>query len=119
MKLDKGTYYGNIVADIIFTLLTCGIYGLFWQNRVFKAVNTLIDQRRFEFWSWFFFTLITCGIYNIYIQYVLAQELNKGIAAQGQKANDNLPILALVLSLFGLHLVVNAIEQNEINTLCE
>jgi hypothetical protein len=38
MKMNSA-YRGEIIKDIIFTLLTCGIYGLFWQNRLFKAVN--------------------------------------------------------------------------------
>jgi hypothetical protein len=119
MKLDKFVSSSNIVTDIIFTLLTCGIYGLFWQNRIFKSVNTLIDQQRFSFWPWFFLTIITCGIYNMYIQYVLGKALMEGQAAEGARVNDTLPILGLLLTIFGLGIVVMAIEQNEINTLCE
>jgi hypothetical protein len=119
MKLDKFAHTSNIVTDIIFTVLTCGIYGLFWQNRLFKTANTLIDQQRFNFWPWFFLTLLTCGIYNIYIQYVFGKTLSDALIAEGGKPNDSLPILALLLTIFGLGIVVMAIEQNEINTLCE
>jgi hypothetical protein len=119
MKLDKYTCASSIVTDIIFTLLTCGIYGLFWQNRLFKSVNSLIGQQRFNFWPWFFLSIITCGIYNLYIQYVFAKALVDGQVVEGARPNDSLPVLALVLSIVGLGIVVWAIEQNEINLLCE
>ena len=119
MKLDKFAFSGNIITDIIFTLLTCGIYGLFWQNRIFKAVNSLSGQNRFTFWPWFFLTIITCGIYNMYIQYVLGKALLDGQIAEGVRPNESLPILALLLTIFGLGIVAIAIEQNEINNLCE
>ena len=119
MKLDKFTSTSNIVTDIIFTLITCGIYGLFWQNRMFKSVNTLVGQQRFNFWPWFLLTIVTCGIYNMYTQYILAQALNEGQIAEDARPTDNLPILALLLTIFQLHIVALAIEQNEINKLCE
>jgi Domain of unknown function (DUF4234) len=119
MKLDKFTCTSNIVLDIVFTLLTCGIYGLFWQARLFRTVNTLIGEQKYNFWPWFFLSIITCGIYNIYIQYVFGKSLSEGLAAEGGKSNESLSVLALVLTIFGLGIVVMAIEQNDINNFCE
>ena len=117
MKLDQ-SYRGEIVKDILFTLLTCGIYGLFWQNRLFKAVNAASGQERFSFWPWLLLTIVTCGIYNIYAQYQFGQALIDVQREAGAKVNDSLAWLALVLNIFGLGIVMMAIEQDEINQLC-
>jgi hypothetical protein len=116
MKLDP-SYRGEIIKDILFTLLTCGIYGLFWQNRLFKAVNALSGQERFSFWPWLLLTMITCGLYNLYAQYQYGQTLIDAQRAAGVKVNDTLAWLSLILNIFGLGIVMMAIDQHEINLL--
>jgi hypothetical protein len=117
MKPERGTAEGNIAMDVVFTIITCGIYGLFWQNRIFKAVNALIGEQKYSFWPWFLLSLITCGLYNIYAQYQVGTSLHEGLKSEGLPGNDSLSLLGLVLSIFGLQLVVLAIDQNEINKL--
>ena len=117
MKPAQGTVEGNIGMDVVFSLITCGIYGLFWQNRLFKACNALNDDQKFEFWSWFLLSLVTCGIYNIIVQYQFGEALNRGLRKEGGPGNENLPLLGVLLALFGLSIVVRAVEQHEINKL--
>ncbi len=117
MKPDRASAEGNLAKDIVFTLLTCGIYGLFWQNRIFKTTNALCGEEKYKFLSWFILTIFTCGIYNIYIQYQLGQVLHEGLVKEGGKGNDSLPVLGLILNLVGLHIVGLAIQQSEINKL--
>jgi hypothetical protein len=117
MKPAQGEAQGNIAADIVFSIISCGIYGLFWQNRLFKAANALLDEDKYSFWPWFLLTLVTCGIYNMYAQYQVGESLHAGLRKEGLPGNENLGILALVLSVFGLHLVAMAIDQHEINKL--
>lgn len=116
MKLDQ-QYKGEIIKDILFTVLTCGIYGLFWQNRLFKAVNSLSGQERFSFWPWLLLSLITCGIYNVYIQYQYGVALMDVQKEAGARVNNSLPWLAVIVHLFGLGIVMMAIEQDELNQL--
>lgn len=117
MKPSPDWAQGNLASDIVFTLLSCGIYGLFWQNRLFKASNALHDEEKYSFLSWFLLSLITCGIYNLVIQYQLGESLDQGLRKEGAPGNSTLPALGLVLSLVGLSVVVLAIEQHEINKL--
>ena len=117
MLPDRATTQSNIAIDIVLTLVTCGIYGLFWQNRLFKAANMLVGEERFSFISWFLLTLVTCGFYNFYAQYQLGDALHQGLVKEGGLGNSNLSILGLVLSLFGLQIIAMAIEQNELNQL--
>ena len=117
MLPDRATTQGNIAVDIILSLVTCGIYTLFWQNRLFKAANMLLGEERFTFLTWFLLTIVTCGLYNLYAQYQLGQTLHQGLVKEGGLGNENLPLLGLLLSIFGLQIVVMAIEQNELNQL--
>ena len=117
MLPERAQTQGNIAVDIILTLVTCGIYGLFWQNRIFKATNVLLGEERFTFLTWFLLTLVTCGIYNLYAQYQLGEALHQGLVKEGGLGNDNLALLGLLLSIFGLQVVAMAIEQNELNQL--
>lgn len=117
MKPSPESVRGNLAADIIFTLITCGIYGLFWQNRIFKISNTLNDEERFSFWPWLLLTLLTCGIYNLVIQYQLGEALDRGLRKEGAPGNVNLSWLGLLLNLICLPVVVLAIEQYEIGKL--
>ena len=51
MKPSPESVRGTLAADIVFTLITCGIYGLFWQSRIFKISNTLnLDAARHSRW---------------------------------------------------------------------
>ena len=117
MRPNQAEAQGNVALDLVLSLITCGIYGLFWQARLFKATNALIGGDKYKFWPWFLLTIITCSIYNIYIQYQLGTSLHEGLKKEGAAGNDSLSLLGLLLSVFGLHLVVLAIDQNEINKL--
>ena len=57
------------------TILTCGIYSLFWQARQFRVLNAWLGRREYSFWSWFGLCLITCGIYGIYSEYQMANSI--------------------------------------------
>ncbi|HEV7734030.1 MAG TPA: DUF4234 domain-containing protein [Candidatus Binatia bacterium] len=105
----------SIPTDIILSIVTCGIYNLFWQARQFRALNAFIGKEEFRFWSWFFLTLITCGIYHVYTQYRMGLVITEVNTRVGRPPNENLALISLLLSVFGLVLVADAIQQSEIN----
>ncbi len=112
---QASSFTSNIAMDIILTLITCGIYYFFWQARQFRAVNHLLGQERYKFGLWFILTLITCGLYNIYYEYYLAQGLTEAQEKHGMPKSKDLPVLSLILTIIGLSIVTDAIQQNEIN----
>jgi hypothetical protein len=112
---DAGSYTSNIALDVILSFITCGIYYFFWQARQFRAANHLLGQERYSFWMWFLLTLVTCGLYNIYYEYYLAQGLVEAQEKHGRQKSKDLPVLSLVLTIIGLNIVADAIQQNEIN----
>ncbi len=112
---QSATFTSNIALDITLSFITCGIYYFFWQARQFKAVNHLLGQERYKFGLWFILTLVTCGLYNIYYEYYLAQGLVEAQEKHGRPKSKDLPILSLILTIIGLSVVADAIQQNEIN----
>lgn len=110
---------GNVAVDIILSILTCGIYNLFWQARQMRAVNAMLGIERFRFWPWFFLTLITCGIYHIYHEYVMGSAICEAAERLGRRVPQNLALISLLLSVFGLTIVTDAIQQHEINQILE
>jgi hypothetical protein len=107
----------GIPLAIVLWLVTCGIYGLVWQNKIFETTNQLLGEDKFSFWPWLGLSIITCGIYNFYAQYQLGEALNQALIKEGRPPNTSLSALALILSIFGLLVIVHAIEQAEINKL--
>jgi hypothetical protein len=112
-----GQYTSSIVKDIILSIITCGIYSLFWQARQMRAVNYLLEEEKYNFWKWFLLTIITCGIYHIYYEYMMAQSIMEVQRRFGRPISNNLHVLSVVLAIFGLHIVTDAVQQDEINRL--
>lgn len=108
----------NIATAILLTIITCGIYGLFWQYRQMSALNGFLGRKEYDFWMWFLLSIITCGIFAMYYEYKMANGLNEIKEARGRRVDANLPLICLLLTVFGLGIVSLAIEQNEINGLC-
>jgi hypothetical protein len=112
---QSASYTSNIALDVVLSFITCGIYYFFWQARQFRAVNHLLGQERYKFGLWFILTLVTCGLYNIYYEYYFAQGLTEAQEKHGRQKSKDLPVLSLILTIIGLGVVADAIQQSEIN----
>jgi len=107
----------GIGFGIILSLISCGFYLFFWQSHQFKVLNAWLGRQEFSFLAWFFLGMITCGIYMIYYEYKMANAILEIQRKLGRSENSQLPILCLVLSVFGFSIVSMAIQQEEINNL--
>jgi TRAP-type mannitol/chloroaromatic compound transport system permease small subunit len=101
----------GIAASLILTLVTCGVYNLYWQYRQMLATNEMLNDERYRFLPWLAFTLLTCGIYHIYHEYRMSVDIAQVLGRDSK--NDGL--IAVLLSVFGLSFVVDAIQQSQIN----
>lgn len=101
----------NIALDIVLTLLTCGLYNIYIQYRQMLAVNDMLGTRKYDFFNWAVFTLITCGIYHVYHEYRKTEDIMRHV----ERPNSNEPIISIVLAIFGLFIVIDAIQQTHIN----
>ena len=100
---------------ILLTLVTCGIYGLYWQYKQMQTLNAWLRKEEFSFLTWFFLSIITCGIFAVYYEYKMAKGINEIQANNGFRVKNDLAIICLLLALFGLSIVSLAIQQAEIN----
>ncbi len=109
----------DIAVSIILSLVTCGIYSIFWFINLTDDVNTLKnDSSATSGGMAFLFNLLTCGIYGIYWAYKQGTSIDEIRQSRGLAAGSN-GIIYLILSICGLGIVGYALMQNEINKLIE
>ena len=107
----------NIEVCIVLTLVTCGIYGIYWIVCLTNDVNTVSgDVNGTSGGMVVLLTIVTCGIYGIYWAYKQGEKLdftknNRGIPS------SNSGVLYLILQIFGFGIIAYALMQNELNKL--
>ena len=107
----------NIAVCIVLTLVTCGIYGIYWIVCLTNDVNTVSgDVNGTSGGMVVLLTIVTCGIYGIYWAYKQGEKLdftknNRGIPS------SNSGVLYLILQIFGFVNIAYALMHNEMNKL--
>lgn len=99
---------------IVLSIITCGIYGLYWFICLNDDVNTVTGKPGTGGGMALVLTIVTCGIYGIYWAYKMGDKLDQARAEHGAPTGS-LAILYLVLNLLGLSIVTWALIQSEIN----
>ncbi len=105
----------NIAVGIILSIITFGIYGLYWQYKQMATLNGWLGRDEFSFGIWLLLTIVTCGIFALYYEYKMAKGIVEVQEIAGLRESNDLPLICLVLSIFGLWIVSVAIQQAEIN----
>jgi hypothetical protein len=105
----------NIALDLILTIITCGIYGLYWQYKQMQTLNSWLKRKDFDFLLWLLLSIITCGIFAMYYEYKMAKGINEIQRENNFKVADDLALICLLLAIFQLIFVSLAIQQLEIN----
>lgn len=108
----------NIVTCILLSIITCGIYGIYWFITLTDDASRANDDPNFTGVKAFLLTLITCGIYGIYWNYKIGKEVFEANQKRGITSSDN-SALYLILSILGLSIVTYCIVQSELNTLAK
>ena len=115
MKITKR----NFVVSILLSLVTCGIYSLYWMVMLNDEIHNIYESMYPEDLSTtrvsgallLVFTFITCGIYSFYWYYKMGTLCNKI-----SKNNSNFDLIFLILAIFQLPIVNMCIMQNIENT---
>ena len=105
----------NIGVAIILTILTCGIYGIYWfvvMTDDVKAVSG--DEKVSSGGVALLLTIVTCGIYGIYWAYKMGELMAKAQSDRGMFVKNN-AVLYLILQLLGLSIIDYALIQNDLN----
>ena len=103
----------SIAGCIILTLVTFGIYGIYWFVKITDDTNTLAGEQGTNGVTAFILTIVTCGIYGIYWAYTTGEKLDRVRASHGEPTGS-LGVLYLVLEFF-IAPVAIALMQSELN----
>ena len=96
----------NIVVCILLSLVTCGIYGIYWMIVLNDETNALSGRQGTSGGLVFLFSLIW--------MYQMGNAVET-LHDQHGEPRGSAPVVYLLLSLFGLGIVAYALLQNELN----
>ncbi|RKI79091.1 DUF4234 domain-containing protein [bacterium 0.1xD8-71] len=105
----------NIALCIILSLVTCGIYGLYWFVCLTEDTNAAANEEGTSGVLALVLTIVTCGIYGLYWAYKRGELLDKAKVNRGMPASNG-GVLYLILYIFG-GIIAYALIQNELNKL--
>lgn len=108
----------NIIVCILLSLVTCGIYAIYWFVCLTNDAARAAKDTNFSGGMSLLFTIITCGIYGFYWYYKMGKTLKIANDQAGISASDN-SVLYLILGIFGLGIVNYCIMQNELNAIAK
>ncbi len=105
----------SIPLAIFFTLITCGIYGIYWMVKITNETNALTKDTQFVSGIVaFLLTIVTCGIFGLYWAYKVGQKVDM-LEKTGTDHNAILYLVLSIFSVFFLGIVVYALAQDTIN----
>lgn len=108
----------NLAMCIILSVVTCGIYGLYWLYTLNEDMGYISGRKEMSGGMVILLSIITCGIYSFIWNYQQGQKVDELKTKNGLPSSST-GILYLVLSLLGLAIVNYALMQNEINAVAE
>lgn len=103
----------NIVTAIILSIVTCGIYGIYWYYMILNdlyTANNLPSKAGTDI----LLTIVTCGIYGIYMAYQMGKMVNSAHIQWGLPEKDD-SVVYLLLFFFGLGIVNYCLVQTDLN----
>lgn len=113
-KNIQGIPNRNLALCVILSIVTCGIYGIYWMIMLNDEVNQASeDYKAFSGGIVFLLSLVTCGIYQVYWSYKMGEKID----IIDDTSNGNSNILYLILSIFGLDIVNFCFMQDALNGL--
>ncbi|HAK57748.1 MAG TPA: hypothetical protein DCP06_02075 [Lachnospiraceae bacterium] len=106
----------SIALCIVLSIITLGIYGLYWVYKIVEDTNTLLERPEATSGGIvIILTIVTCGIYFMYWSYITGQGFDEYIVQKENGVSGSRGILYLLLSIFGLSIITYALIQNELN----
>lgn len=106
----------NIAVCIILSIVTCGIYGIYWFICLNNDANTASNTFTTSGGVAFLLSIVTCGIYYFYWAYKQGEKIDAAKNSRGMQSSNS-GIVYLLLSIFGLGIIAYALMQNELNKL--
>lgn len=107
----------NIVLCIIFSIITCGIYGLYWLAKLNdEAKDSANDTSGFSGGVVVLLSIVTCGIYQYYWFFKIGKIMNTAGDCKGVSIEDR-SITYLIVGILGFGIVNYCLIQNDLNNI--
>ncbi len=107
----------NVALSIVLTIVTCGIYGIYWQMVLVDDLNELDEKENQNSGIVvFLLSLITCGIYWFVWVYKAGDRIDD-LKVKSDAYANNRGLVYLIFALFGLNIVSLGILQADLNEL--
>ena len=101
---------------IILSLITCGIYGIYWEYCIVQDSNTASNEPYATSGGMvILLSIVTCGIYGLYWAYKNGNRMNAAMARAGLPCDTNKALLYVILNIFSLSIVTMALMQDDLN----
>lgn len=107
----------SLATCIILSILTCGLYGLYWLYKMADDFHELNPDMA-SGGTVLLLSIVTCGIYGWFWIYKAGQTIDDIRASKGL-APGSKSILCLVLAVLGLGLISYCILQDDLNSIAE
>ncbi len=104
----------NIVMCLILSLVTCGLYTLYWFITLSEDSQVLSGQDGVNPYLSLLLIFATCGLYYLYWYYKLGECMDSVCADHGEP-NQNFALIFLVCGIFGVGIAAYCLAQNKIN----
>lgn len=114
-RVDYAISRRSIPMCIILSIVTFGIYGLYWLYCLASDVNTLTGEEDSSGFKVLILSIITLGLYELYWLYKVGERLSDFQTYQGEMVDSYRALVYLILGIFGLNIVARALIQNELN----
>jgi len=101
----------SIAVAVILSIVTCGLYGIYWMIKINDEINELAGETSAASGVMVFvLTLITCGIYGLYWMFKMGERCDK---IKGNSGSSG--ILFLILAIFGFSIISYCLMQDAVN----
>ena len=105
----------NLAMAIILTIITCGIYALYWEYTLTEDSNKISNEPNPTSGGMVVLLgIVTCGIYTLYWMYKRGELIDNYNMQRGLPSGSN-SIIYLLLGVFGFGIVTYGLMQYELN----
>ena len=103
----------NIVVYVLLTIVTCGLFGLYWIYQLGDDLYKLNDKPSSAGVD-LILTIVTCSIFLIYLSYKWGKMIDSARRRYDLYPRDD-ALLFVILSIFGLDIINFCIIQSQLN----
>ena len=109
----------NPIVVLLLSFVTCGIYSWFVVYQLCNEIREFNGDQNINPALEIILCIVTCGLYPIYWCYKYSKMILDMQQRTGVAMPNDISIIALILSIFGLFMISLMLMQTEINKVWE